>query len=261
MNPVVIYLNLSQGAAKPILATAGGTQVGSPPSFTLRDLINLRLVFFRNGENVQLADTAIRLGGKATSNLSSEDLLFSASNFVESVADTLWVYDAPVNFNTVNAIGAFTGNTKTVPIVCDIQLQADDNSERVTLQFDTNLRRDVVTGDEPEPEEGEPIFPSPPTANTSLGADADGNWIERTKAQLLEFLSLNGFNPLPYADEAALAALVVPAGMVAYTKRGTLGDDFSLSRWCLQENTIAAVTTAGTYVVSTGVPGYVWVAA
>lgn len=110
----------------------------------------------------------IVVAGKPLSNLDSADLLFAATDFAAhddgEEPPSAYYYEAVLNTNTEQvdaAIGALTGSNKTVQVLVDIEVQTADNAERTTFQFPLNLKRQVYSGTEGQPEDANPAWPLP----------------------------------------------------------------------------------------------------
>jgi len=163
------------------------------------DKLTIKLVFQRRAdsllnaaENVELPMGAvIVLAGNPSPSLDSEDLLFSATDFVRAVSDDIVYYSATLDLNTLEIRELFLQEEATeLPIKIDIEIENADNTERVTFQFDAVLKQQVYSG-QANPTPGTPVYPQP---GAIVLKQADGSFVRFMGAEQQIYLFHQGTN-------------------------------------------------------------------
>ena len=185
---IIIVVNNRRGS--PVATSLSNRQRLDAISTVSHDKFPVRLRFVEEPAastgaftQVQLpAGFAIVMAGKAASDLSSEGLLFLADDFTEHAdGEDGWYYETVLDTNTTElstAIAALSGSARVLPAVVDVEVQAGDNSERITFQFRCNIARQVYSGTEGVPTDAVPPYPSAPelltrTASFRIGETGD----------------------------------------------------------------------------------------
>lgn len=275
----------------PLIESRLSVQPLNSLEFIQSDHFRLRLWFYRLGQGaletpipIRLsADTYLVFSGKRTTALGDGDLLFKAEGFeeVEATDEDLpgvYRYEADLNLHTeaLNTVLDGLGATaRTLPVAIDIENQNDDNTRRLTKQFDAQIRRQAYAGEDP-PEDEEDPYPAPGNVLTksgnlagvtdadlaldNLGGTAAGKSIFKA-ASFSAVLDLLGFSAffktlVGAASASALRLLLgVSTGRSGWTVSGTTGVAMSLTSGEIRNvYTVSAPASSAGYTFTLVIP-------
>lgn len=163
-----IYLNVESLRAETTLFRGrSNTDFLDQMGAVVGDRILTRLHFTRRataaGQPLEIQElpenNGIVLAGKARDNLGAAGLLFSTTDFTEDSDDDGPWYESILDLNTQPLIDAIDVAGETLLCLVDIEVQNPDNTKRFTLQCLWRIRQQVFSGDEPEPQDGQPPYP------------------------------------------------------------------------------------------------------
>lgn len=163
-----IFVNSGGGSTGALLQNFNNAQAVAPAiQWVQNDIFEVRLRFGNPGATILDALAAVDAGtdelilaGKAASNLSAEDLLFSATGFTKVVTGADIYYTATLDLTPTALKTALDAAGGTLKCRVDIKDTSEDNTRRITLpQFEVTILEAVYQGTEGAAETGNPLYP------------------------------------------------------------------------------------------------------
>lgn len=149
-----LYIDVDQpGGRACLLQGLTGSAASTAPAFINGDVFLLRLHFRRRAggiaasTNIQL-DTGFGLAFAAKASAAGTTL-FSATSFTEDDTDVDDIfYEAELALTATALATALSGQT-SITVICDIEVQADSNAQRLTYQFSATVRPQIYANELP----------------------------------------------------------------------------------------------------------------
>ncbi|NQT92553.1 MAG: hypothetical protein HQ559_07320 [Lentisphaerae bacterium] len=149
-----LYFNTEARTGNAMLLIEGtSVRESVTPIMVEGDKFTLRL-FFRKKlatggvETVELPSSSVLgFAGKLATRIGTGDPLLACESFAFDGEGDAANWQGTLDLNTVELAAAFSGEEKQIAVTCDLEIQNADNSERITLQADIIIRRQVYDGE------------------------------------------------------------------------------------------------------------------